>query len=180
LESAIMAPTLAQPLKWAVLAAVTCITGFGILTIGPKPQIAADDRSPVIDVRSVDAEMNAAIARGRATLPLFWASCDAPKPSETGHSLKVRFPNSVNNGEHIWMADVKKIADGRYSGRFANAPRYLPGKRAGDVTEFREADISDWMFMRNGKIVGGETIKALLKSIPKADAGALRARMEQP
>ena len=26
-----------------------------------------------------------------------------------------------------------------------------------------EADISDWMFTRNGKIVGGETIKPLLK-----------------
>ena len=34
--------------------------------------------------------------------------------------------------------------------------------------------------MRNGKIVGGATIKPLLKSMPKADADALRARMEQP
>ena len=51
---------------------------------------------------------------------------------------------------------------------------------AGDKVEFTEADISDWMFMRNGKIVGGETIKPTLKSLPKADADALRARMEQP
>ena len=55
------------------------------------------------------------------------------------------------------MADVKKTAGGRYSGKFANEPRYLPGKHAGDVVEFKEADISDWMFMRNDKIVGGET-----------------------
>ena len=109
--------------------------------------------------------MNAAIAKGRATLPTFWASYDAPKPSETGHSLKVRFPNPRNNGEHIWMADVKKTADGGYSGRFANAPRDLPGKKAGEVALFKDADISDWMFMRNGKIVGGETIRPLLKVI---------------
>ena len=50
----------------------------------------------------------------------------------------------------------------------------------GRQVKFTEADISDWMFMRNGKIVGGETIKPLLKSVPKADADALRARMEQP
>ena len=125
--------------------------------------VRAEDRSPVIDVSSANAEMNAAIAKGRATLPTFWASYDAPKPSESGHSLKVRFPNPRNNGEHIWMAEVKKIADGRYSGRFANAPRDLPGKKAGDVAEFKEADISDWMFTRNGKIVGGETIKPVLK-----------------
>ncbi|MCP3472868.1 DUF2314 domain-containing protein [Bradyrhizobium sp. CCGUVB1N3] len=175
-----MAPTLPQPLKWAVLAAITGISVFGILTIGPTPQVGAQDRSPVIDVRSGNPEMNAAIARARNTLPTFWASYDAPKPTETGHSLKVRFPTSGTNAEHIWMADVKKLGSGSYSGRFANRPRDLPGRREGDLVEFRDADISDWMFMRNDKIVGGETIKPLLKSMPKADADALRARMEQP
>jgi uncharacterized protein YegJ (DUF2314 family) len=143
-------------------------------------QDRSQDRSPVIDVNSGNPEMNAAIAKARATLPAFWASYDAPKPSETGHSLKARFPKRGSGNEHIWMADVKKIGDGRYSGRFANVPRDLPGKKAGDMAEFKEADISDWMFMRNDKIVGGETIKPLLKSMPKADADALRARMESP
>jgi uncharacterized protein YegJ (DUF2314 family) len=143
-------------------------------------QDRSQDRSPVIDVNSGNPEMNAAIAKARATLPAFWASYDARKPSETGHSLKARFPKPGSGNEHIWMADVKKIGDGRYSGKFANVPRDLPGKKAGDVAEFKEADISDWMFMRNDKIVGGETIKPLLKSMPKADADALRARMESP
>ncbi|MGY8666396.1 DUF2314 domain-containing protein [Bradyrhizobium sp. UFLA05-109] len=176
-----MAPTLTQPLKWAVLAAITGISVFGILAIGPVPEVGAQDRSPVIDVRSSNPEMNAAIARARNTLPTFWASYDAPKPTETGHSLKVRFPTAGrNSAEHIWMDDVKKLPNGTYSGRFANRPRDLPGKREGDLVEFADADISDWMFMRNDKIVGGETIKPLLKSMPKADADALRARMEQP
>jgi uncharacterized protein YegJ (DUF2314 family) len=78
------------------------------------------------------------------------------------------------------MAEVTKRPDGSYSGRFANEPRDLPGKHAGDQVKFAQGDISDWMFMRSGKIVGGETIKPLLKSMPKADADALRARMEQP
>lgn len=173
----VLTPT--QPLKWAVLAVVTGITVFGILTIGPKPEVEAQDRSPVIDVRTADAEMNAAIGRARATLLTFWASFDAPKGTETGHSLKVRFPTR-NGAEHIWMADLKKLSNGTCSARFANRPRDLPGKREGDLAEFREADISDWMFTRNDKIVGGETIKPLLKSMPKADADALRARMEQP
>jgi uncharacterized protein YegJ (DUF2314 family) len=166
--------TLSKCLVAAAVAAVLAVLG------SPTGTVMAQDRSPVIDLSSGNAEMNAAIAKGRATLPTFWASYDAPKPSETGHSLKVRFANPRNNGEHIWMADVKKTADGRYSGRFANAPRDLPGKKAGEVALFTEADISDWMFMRNGKIVGGETIRPLLKSLPKADADALRARLETP
>jgi uncharacterized protein YegJ (DUF2314 family) len=48
------------------------------------------------------------------------------------------------------------------------------------VTECAEADIADWMFMRSGKIVGGETIRLLLKSLPKAEADALRTRLETP
>ncbi len=34
--------------------------------------------------------------------------------------------------------------------------------------------------VRSGKIVGGETIRPLLKSLPRADADALRARLETP
>ncbi|MBI5261207.1 MAG: DUF2314 domain-containing protein [Bradyrhizobium sp.] len=175
-----MASTLSTPFKWAVLVAVTGVTVFGIVAIGPQTKSQAQDRSPVIDVRTADPEMNAAIARARATLPTFWASYDAPKPSETGHALKARFPTRRNDGEHIWINDVKKLPNGGYSGRFANAPRDLPGKKDGDTVEFKESDISDWMFLRNGKIVGGETIKPLLKTMPKADADALRARMETP
>lgn len=133
----------------------------------------------VIAVADTDTEMNAAIARARATLPVFWASYDAPKWTETEHSLKVRF-RTAGNDEHIWMSDLKKLPSGEYAARFADTPQNLPGKRFGDLAAFKDADISDWMFMRNGKIVGGETIKPLLKSMPKADADALRARMEQP
>ncbi|MET4211233.1 DUF2314 domain-containing protein [Bradyrhizobium sp. LA2.1] len=174
-----MATKLSQPMKWVVLAAITGVSVFGILTIGPMPEVVAQDRSPIVDVRTTDPEMNTSIARARGTLPTFWASYDAPKPSETGHALKVRF-STRRGGEHIWIGDVKKLPNGTYSGLFANEPRDLPGKRAGDAVKFSEADISDWMFMRNGKIVGGETIKPTLKSLPKADADALRARMEQP
>jgi uncharacterized protein YegJ (DUF2314 family) len=179
-----MTSALSTGSKCVVAAAVAAV--LAVLGSPTGAAVRAEERSPVIDVSSANAEMNAAIAKGRATLPTFWASYDAPKPSETGHSLKVRFPNPRTNGEHIWIAEVKRIADvkriaeGRYSGRFANAPRDLPGKKAGDMAEFKEADISDWMFTRNGKIVGGETIKPLLKAMPKADADALRARMETP
>jgi uncharacterized protein YegJ (DUF2314 family) len=170
-----MNPTLSTTLK-CLVAAVAALAIFGSLTA-----VVAQDRSPVIDFSTADPDMKVAIEKGRATLPTFWASYDAPKSSETGHSLKVRFPSpKTRGGEHIWIAAVKKGPDGRYSGKFANTPRDLPGKKAGDLTEFAEADITDWMFMRNGKIVGGETIKPSLKSLPKADADALRARMESP
>jgi uncharacterized protein YegJ (DUF2314 family) len=159
-----------------VVAAVTIFAALGI----PNSQLSAQGRSPIVDVNAGNPEMNAAIARARATLPTFWASYDAPVASETGHSLKVRFAKPTSGHEHIWMAEVKKTANGRYQAKFANVPRDLPGKKAGDVAEFGDADVSDWMFMRNGKIVGGETIRPMLKMMSKADADALRARLETP
>jgi len=172
-----MAPVFSRRLANVVLAAVAVL---GAAAVVPSCGVRAEDHSPIVDVPTSDPVMAAAIAKARATLPEFWASYENPKPSETGYSLKVRFPTRGNNGEHIWMADVKKLGGGRYSGRFANAPRDLPGRREGDLVEFTEASISDWMFLRNGKIVGGETIRPMLKSLPKRDADALRARLERP
>src|ERR1700753_4167916 len=152
-------------LKLIVLTALALVVGLALAS--PWVRAFVEDRSTVIHVPSDDAEMAAAIARARARLPTFWASWKKPKPSETGHALKVRFANETNDGEHIWMRDVKKLPSGLYSGRFDDAPVYLPGKKEGDLAEFEEADISDWMFRRNDKIVGGETIRPLLKSLPK-------------
>jgi uncharacterized protein YegJ (DUF2314 family) len=135
---------------------------------------------PIVKVTSADVDMNAAIARARDTLPTFWASYDAPKPSETGHGLKVRFAVGPDRFEHIWMSEVEKLPDGNFSGRFANQPSDLPDKNEGDQVEFKQADITDWLFIRNGKVVGGESIKLLLKSMPKEQADAMRAQMEQP
>jgi uncharacterized protein YegJ (DUF2314 family) len=160
-------------------AACVALAAFALL-IAQTAGARAEDDPNVVNVPITNADMNAAIAKARATLPAFWAAYEAPKPSETDHGLKVRFPTPRGTGEHIWVADVKRLANGSYSGRLGNRPQYLPGKSEGDLVEFKDSDISDWMFMRNGKIVGGETIKLLLKTMPKADADALRAKMETP
>src|SRR5439155_7959037 len=103
--------TFSTRLKISVLAAAIALLGAAV----PLGTAGAEDRSPIVDVPNSDPEMAAAIAKARATLPAFWASYEAPKTSEAGHSLKVRFPTRKNNGEHIWMAEVKKLPDGRYS-----------------------------------------------------------------
>jgi uncharacterized protein YegJ (DUF2314 family) len=135
---------------------------------------------PIVELTSDDADMNAAIVCARDTLPTFWASYDAPKPSETGHGLKVRFAVGPGRFEHIWMSHVERLPDGSFSGRCANQPSGLPGKNEGDQVEFKQADITDWLFIRNEKVVGGETIKLVLKSMSSEEADAMRARMEQP
>jgi hypothetical protein len=61
----------------------------------------------LVSLAAADTEVNAAIDRARATLPTFWATYAAPQPSETGHSLKVRF--EAKREEYVWMNDVKTL-----------------------------------------------------------------------
>lgn len=173
-----MGPDFSMRLTTTALATIALIAAAAVV---PSSSVRAEDHSPIVDVPTSDPVMAAAIAKARATLAVFWSSYENPKPSESAPSLKVRFPTRGTNGEHIWMDEVKKLGDNSYSGRFANAPRDLPGRRVGDLVEFTEAQISDWMFLRNDKIVGGETLRPMLKSsLPKREADALRARLERP
>ncbi len=85
---------------------------------------------------------------------------------------------------YFYLMESVEADDGRpdacSSNRFGNESDNLPSKNIFDQAEFEQADITDWMFMRNDKIVGMETIKPLFKSMPKEDADAMRARMEPP
>jgi len=145
-------------------------------------QPAPAQRAPIANVPSADAEMNAAIAKARATLPTFWGSFEKPGKGEERFTLKVYFQVDRPGGprrSHVWVESIERLANGRLAGRLSNDPQHIEGK-AGDRVEFDSEQISDWMFERDGKIVGGETIRVLLPRLPKAQADHLRKQLEKP
>lgn len=150
----------------------------GALFLAPAP--AAAEASPVIDFSKSDPAMEAAKAKARASIATFWSAYAAPKPNEEGFALKVGFPTKGTSAEHIWVFDVKREGAGRYTGRLANEPRDIVNKHAGDAVEFGEGQISDWMFLRNGKWVGAETIRPMIARMPKEMAAQYRQRFETP
>jgi uncharacterized protein YegJ (DUF2314 family) len=156
---------------------------LAMLTVSATISPLQAQRSTVIGVPNDDAEMSAAIAKARTTLPEFWKSFAAPKAGEEGFAVKVRFATGAagsGEGEHIWVNSMKKQADGGYSAKLSNQPRNIAGKNAGDTVTFKDADISDWTFMRKGKIVGNETMRPLLAKMPKAEADKLKQMLEAP
>lgn len=150
--------------------------------IAPFPVTA---QTPAISFDENDREMKAAVRKARATLPEFWQALDrqgSGAPGETGFSLRVRIPvvgPKKDEGEHIWIDRLERLADGRIAGRLANTPRRFKGK-PGERRVFRPDQISDWMFLRNGKIVGMETMRPILKRLPLAEAEQMRTRLEKP
>jgi uncharacterized protein YegJ (DUF2314 family) len=141
-----------------------------------RPAAAVEN---LVNVRNDDPEMAPAIAKARASLPTFWKEWEAPKAGEEGFALKVRIPYAANDGEHFWLVEIQR-AGARYSGIINNEPVYAKQVKAGQRYGFGDAEISDWLFMRNGKMVGNETMRPLLKQLPKEEADEYRQIMETP
>jgi uncharacterized protein YegJ (DUF2314 family) len=61
--------------------------------------------------------------------------------------------------EHIWLADLDFSGE-RPRGVVANEPR-LPSLKFMQVVEFEPAQITDWMYIEDGYLVGGYTTRVI-------------------
>jgi uncharacterized protein YegJ (DUF2314 family) len=120
-----------------------------------------------IHVVSDDSEMNTAIQRARDTLPLFIAEFQDPQPDQTEFSLKVRFPyDDGENWEHLWVSDLT-YSEGGFTGLVWNEPLRVRNLHLGDEVRVDPADISDWIIIEDGKMLGGFTIYAIRDKLPE-------------
>jgi uncharacterized protein YegJ (DUF2314 family) len=121
----------------------------------------------VIHVSPDDPRMNAAIAKARASVGTFIAALQSPKPGQTGFNVKAKFSDSGHD-EHIWLDNV--TYDGtNFQGTIANEPEMVKNVKNGQRVTVPAAEISDWMYLENRKLVGGETVRVLHASLSPAD-----------
>ena len=132
----------------------------------------------VLSVEQNDAEMNAAIAKARETLPQFWQAFDKRDRGERDFALKVRITDK-NGAEHFWAVGLER-RDAKIMGTINNDPNIVRNVKLGDRIEIPEADISDWMYLRDGKMVGNQTIKPLFKQMSASEAQQYKSMMADP
>lgn len=114
----------------------------------------------VVNVKSEDQEMNLIIEKARESVNEFLKELDNPNSSGEGFSVKYPFdtdPGSKVSKEHIWLERIEKV-NGKYYGIVANDPFYIKSMKFGDKVEFDINEISDWMYIENGFLVGGKSI----------------------
>jgi uncharacterized protein YegJ (DUF2314 family) len=133
---------------------------------------------PVITVDDNDAEMAAAIAKARATLPQFWQTLEHPEHGESDFSLKLKVTDS-NGTEHLWLNEIER-KDGKTLGTVNNDVEIVRSVKLGDRIPIPEADISDWMFTRDGKMQGSYTTRVLMKRMPPAEAEKVKQMLADP
>jgi uncharacterized protein YegJ (DUF2314 family) len=123
-----------------------------------------------------EQEMDAAIARARKEVGTFIA--ELSKPTGENHAIKIPI---ADNGEieHFWLIDVS-YRNGQFEGVVNNEPGMVSNVRMGEKRKVNEARISDWMFMRDGKMFGNYTLRPLLKTMPEQEAEKYRSILANP
>jgi len=123
-----------------------------------------------------EQEMEAAIERARKEVDAFIAELSAP----TGENHAVKVPISDNGDtEHFWLVDVA-YRDGQFSGVINNEPGIVKNVRMGESRQVSKTEISDWMFMRDGKMYGNYTLRPLLATMSDEEAEQYRAIFAEP
>jgi uncharacterized protein YegJ (DUF2314 family) len=106
-----------------------------------------------------DKDMNAAIGEAKKTAQQFILALQLRSPNQSDFCVKKPFRQG-EEVEHIWLANV--TFDGKeFHGKVENDPEEITGIKIGDEAEVGPDEISDWMYLENGKLVGGYTIRVL-------------------
>lgn len=125
-------------------------------------------------VPEADPAMEQAVAEARRTVPQFLGNLRSPAPSQHMFAVKVAF---VEGGarEHIWLDELRY--DGKMiHGLVSNEPMNVKGVKLKDQASVAPSAISDWMFIDNGRLMGGYTIRLLLSRASPEEQGRLKAQ----
>ena len=123
-----------------------------------------------------EKEMDAAIARAQDEVDAFIAELGSPTGSD--HAVKAPVEDNGKT-EHFWLVEVE-YNDGAFTGQIGNDPGIVKNVEIGQAWTLKKDEISDWMYMRDGKMHGNYTMRPLLKTLPKEEAEELRSILAEP
>lgn len=112
----------------------------------------------IVEFDSEDKRMQFAIKEAQSTLKAFFEAYLNPMPNQEAFLLKVQFEVG-GEIEHIWMADIDASVF-PLEGTIANNPE-LPILRFMQRTAFHPSQITDWMYVEDGYLMGGYTTQAI-------------------
>jgi uncharacterized protein YegJ (DUF2314 family) len=103
------------------------------------------------------ADMRRAVVEARKTVQKFIIALQHPTSGQQDFEIKKPFTHG-DEVEHIWLSDVKLVGN-NFQGRVDNQPRKIPDLKLGQVVSVNPKEISDWLYIDNGKLVGGYTVR---------------------
>ncbi len=119
--------------------------------------VSTPPATPTPTLSEMNAELDAAIAQARDSLPTFIQTIATPHADRTFVAVKVRFFPPGESPQDIWVDDVT-YTDGVFHGNMGDD---IPSLKLelGEKISINEKDILDWMIVQDGKLIGGYTIR---------------------
>ncbi len=119
---------------------------------------------PIIDVAEDDLEVRAAEREALENLPTFIKALNSPGPGQTGFAIKVEFVDG-EEAEFMWLSELSYAAD-QFNGVLNNLPQRVSNLKLGDRVTVDKERVTDWLYMENGTMRGGYTVKVLMSRQP--------------
>src|SRR5471030_1114340 len=107
-----------------------------------------------------DAEIETAITNAKETFGQFLKAFFNPTEKRKSFLVKVVFVEG-EQAEHIWIADLA-FSGQTPRGVIANEPA-IPNLKFMQKVEFHPSQITDWMYIEDGYLIGGYTTKVIRK-----------------
>jgi uncharacterized protein YegJ (DUF2314 family) len=131
---------------------------------------ASQPPSPEIEVEQSDKEIERIAENARCTLPTFFRNL--ARPESGANNFYIKYPLISDDGgvepkvrEQVWLGSIH-LNGGVYYGRLANTTKLMESRKGGSIIIDTDK-ITDWMYIQDGKIIGGRSIKYLLEKIPE-------------
>jgi uncharacterized protein YegJ (DUF2314 family) len=122
-----------------------------------------------------EKKMEQAISEARATFDEFLIRFNNPQPGDDEFYVKVRIEDQYGI-EHFWLNELKLDSE-PYSGTIDNEAGIVKKVKFGQKYSFSRNEISDWMYMANGKTQGNYTLRVELESMSEKEAQEIKSKV---
>jgi uncharacterized protein YegJ (DUF2314 family) len=126
---------------------------------GPEPlSVFGEHWANFVRVEREDPRMTAAVEEARRRWPEFVAAFGKRRPDQT-FAVKIAFREG-EIVEFMWVK-VAAIEGEQIRGILDNEPVDVKSVRHGDSVQVKLADLNDWIYVQDGTMIGGFTVKVL-------------------
>jgi uncharacterized protein YegJ (DUF2314 family) len=120
--------------------------------------------------------MRVAVKEARKTVGKFITALEHPGAGQQNFEVKKPFIQG-NQVEDIWLSDVRFVGN-RFQGRIDNQPRKIEGLNLGQIVSVEPHEISNWLYVDNGQLAGGYTVRVHYNELSPQQKQPLAGRRE--
>lgn len=117
-----------------------------------------DQPIPIAGIDGEDPRLVAAVAEANRRLDEFLTAFAQRQPGDT---FAVKMPFADDAGQEFMWVSVTHIDDKGFHGLLDNEPAFVKTVKEGETVHVPRKNLNDWMYVSNGELHGGFTLKVL-------------------